>query len=150
MDFKEEYGEKRKPDADEEDYFIGVKGLERKAKRDGLNIILPGPNELFIDIDSEEEYQQFQEKMKWFRDVMPEQYGMYLSIVKEMPSKSGLPRRHITVYVEFPEDHDLNPWERICLQFCLGSDFKRERLSTCRMLIGEEEYATAFLEKKEE
>jgi hypothetical protein len=144
-------------DLDNNDYDFGKEGLLEEAKKRNLQVVLPKDNELFIDLDSEKEYQEFKDRYQWFVDILSERYGFQFEITADRPSKSGLPRRHIIIEVSqigYEEDKSfmkarvLNPYERICLQFCLNSDMKRERLSTCRMLIGDDEMATAFLEKK--
>lgn len=105
---------------------------------EGLEIIYPNEHELFIDIDSEEDYQRFKdsfEKLSW---------NINAKIKRDTPSKSGLPNRHIVV--EMP--YYLNPLERIALQAILGSDPKRELLSYIS-LKDDAETPTIFAEKRD-
>lgn len=95
----------------------------------GRSIITPKDNELLIDIDSEEDFKQFEEGI----DLIQRNISEDIKITNIHPSKSGLPRRHITVTLPF----DTTPVERIAWQAALGSDFKRELLSLIRYLRGD-------------
>lgn len=111
--------------------------LVARAAEEGLKVVYPTDNELQIDIDSEEQYAVFQRRMEVLERNIPGEYG-----VEEHPSKSGLPKRHVTITVPFVVD----TWTRIALQASLGSDPVRELLSCCRTLKGGP-MATLFLEK---
>jgi len=88
----------------------------------GYKIYYPENNELLIDIDTKEQYEQF--KAKFSRLVKEFEDTTYSIIV----SKSGYPHQHIIVKMGF----DLNNSERIALQAILGSDPIREMLSLFR------------------
>jgi hypothetical protein len=106
-----------------------------KAKEQGLKVVVPASNELQIDIDTEEDYDLFLAHIKILL-----QFGV--AEFKSAPSKSGLPKRHVTVTLPY----DLNHWQRIALQASLGSDRKREILS-CIMVMAGDPLPTIFLEK---
>lgn len=65
---------------------------------------------------------------------------MKLEVVSCLPSRSGLPHRHVILRANC----DLSPAERIALQACLGSDLVREFLSFLRYIQGGE--GTTFYE----
>ena len=108
----------------EEEYDEPSAPAIKRAKKDGLWVILPAPNELLIDIDTEEQYQTFLKALPRFERVE------LIQDWREEPSRSGLPARHI--YVQLHKDIDA--LERIALQACLGSDLRRESLSLIRWL----------------
>lgn len=119
---------------------------EEEAKRLNCIVVKPEPNQLQIDIDSEEAYSIFQKRIFEYK------YHSQLSITVEThPSKSGLPKRHITITVnDFKNNpHVFNEWERIALQFTLGSDPIRETLNTWRLLRGSENPSRLFEPKEE-
>lgn len=93
----------------------------KRAKDRGLVATVPGPQELFIDIDSAEQYAIFAKQWTILRQLYP---SAKVSEDKPSPSKrSG--RRHIVVTMPFV----LGGKERILLQALLGSDLVREILS---------------------
>jgi len=117
---------------------------ETAAKNLGMQVVTPAKNELFIDIDSDEAYRNCKRRIRDFR-------AMYNLSVKDHPSKSGLPHRH--VYISLFDKLDNSPVElnsvlRICLQFAFGSDNIRETLSLYRHLSGIKD-PTRFFEPKE-
>ena len=105
----------------------------------GFRVVSPLENELFIDIDSEEQ-------MKIFTSRLTERVRKEIGVVEwtANPSKSGLPKRHITVTL----DKGWLPLERVFLQLYLGSDPTREYLSLFRIINGDPE-PTLFFEKKD-
>jgi hypothetical protein len=110
---------------------------------EGNTIVIPKDNELQIDIDSEEQYQIFQECWAIFKREFKE-----AKIIKDKPSRSGLPKRHITIhfpYTSFKDKAEL----RIAWQATLGSDPKRELLSLIRCDCGDDQ-PTLFVEEKSE
>lgn len=114
---------------------------EEEAKRFNCSIVIPEPNQLQIDIDSEEAYSVFQKRIFEYK------YYSQLSITIEThPSKSGLPKKHITVTVNDSKSnpHVFSEWERIALQFALGSDPIRETLNAWRLLRGAENPSRLF------
>jgi hypothetical protein len=112
-----------------------------QAEAKGCNVVLPRPNQLFIDIDTHEDFLTFFEHR-----AMLDSIGEGGKVISDTPSKSGLPRRHIVL--EF--DRDLDNMERVLLQAVLGSDRKRELLSWIRIRSGASEHPTLFFEPKEQ
>jgi len=109
-----------------------------KAASDGLLVVYPTENELQIDIDNEQSYLFFlRQKNILNRFVRIESFDV-------RPSKSGLPRRHITVRLQTP----VTVLERLCLQACMGSDRIREVLGYVRYKTNDPT-PTLFFEKKE-
>jgi hypothetical protein len=111
----------------------------QEAKILGLEVVLPKPNQLQIDIDSTEDM-----------DVFNIHFGILLKyeqavIVRDEPSKSGGEKRHITVDL----GRDISNVERILLQSVLGSDRKREILSWVQHCKGDA-HPTLFLEKAQQ
>lgn len=103
----------------------------RACEEEGKVILYPADNELLIDIDTEEQFQIFQEHIKSLAKNLYKHRLPHLI----WPSKSGLPRRHIKVVLPF----DLkSPAERIALQASLGSDPMREMLSMVRCIHGDD------------
>lgn len=95
-----------------------------RMKKAGFIVVEPKSNELFIDIDSDEQYQSFE---KNFQVLQREYKSVHVSYDK--PSKSGLPRRHIIVQMPWR----LRDIERIAWQGALGSDPMRELISCIRL-----------------
>ncbi len=89
------------------------------AASKGLLVVLPKPNELLIDIDSDSAFATFEVQVERVRKFEPLSYTV-------KPSKSGGPCRHVTVELERSVADDR---ERILLQAVLGSDPFRELLS---------------------
>lgn len=113
---------------------------QEAAARLGMIMIEPKPNELFVDIDSEESYTEFHKRIEDLKRFFHMEY-------KEKISKSGLPHQHITVslFHKTGEPYKVDPYLRILLQHVLGSDRVREILSTYRILSGVEN-PTRFFE----
>ena len=122
-------------------YFGGIPSefAYKEAKAQGLVVATPGPQELFIDIDSDEEFAAFQINLELFMRYFPAE------VTRETPSRNGLPGRHIVVQVKTPGTN-LTALERILLQSLLGSDPKREILSYVRVSNGDPT-PTLFFEK---
>lgn len=108
-----------------------------EAELNGWKVVLPKPNELLIDIDSNAQLDIF-----WKNYPRIIRYiGVIDNIIK--PSKSGEEGcKHITLVLE----REVTPTERILLQAVLGSDLTREILSFCRILE-DDPNPTLFLEK---
>lgn len=94
-------------------------------------------NELFIDIDTDADYAVFQDHFA----TIEKHYGI-VGYPAVAPSKSGAPRRHITVTLR----NNITHTERILLQAVLGSDRKREMLAWLEELHGDAT-PVLFLEK---
>lgn len=110
----------------------------QKAEDQNLEIVYPRSNELQLDIDTEEAYTYFHEN-KWILDQW-----FKIRAITERLSKSGWPKRHITVEL----GTKLTTVTRILLQAVMGSDKKRELLSFVMYAKGGEKKPTLLLEKK--
>lgn len=108
-----------------------------RVESEGFMIVYPAANELQIDIDNDAHYDAFQRSWAIFGRDIPE------AAISEHASKSGYPRRHITVSLPY----EVTAWQRIALQGALGSDPVRELLSAMRLQNGVEP-ATLFCERK--
>ena len=86
----------------------------------------PKPNQLFIDIDSAEQYELYKERLPMFLEFCD-------AVTTERASKSGLPRRHIIVDLKY----EFSVAERLFLQMFLNSDSTREMLSFVRHQMGD-------------
>lgn len=95
---------------------------ELKAKRLGLDLVKPGPSEVFVDLDSAVDLQICGIRFALLRKLWP------AASVRFTDSSSGLPgRKH--AYVTIPELAPLGEHERIALQAALNSDPFREMLA---------------------
>lgn len=110
-----------------------------RALKEGLRIRLPLGNQLFIDLDGDEDLATFEGLLK----ILSDNIGVVDHVIT--PSKSGLPHRHIIVNLK----HKVTMLERIALQACLGSDRKREILSFIELSNGDSA-PTLFFEKQAE
>lgn len=108
------------------------KSCEEVAASRCLDVVYPEDNQLQLDIDTEEQYQEFLRRTAFFE---------FACEVSEKPSASGYPNRHITM--TFP-NHTFSTWERIALQAALGSDPIREFLSARRYWQGIERPSCLF------
>jgi hypothetical protein len=124
----------------EDKYFstISSKTAYREAADNNLDVVLPEPYDLFIDIDDDASMRRFNKGM----DVLIDKFDA--QIVRDKPSRSGLPKRHITVRLDRP----VTDAERIALQAALGSDPVREILGIVRVQH-KDPHPTLFLEKRE-
>lgn len=118
--------------------------LENKEEQ-GYVVLSPLPNEAFIDIDTEEDYNEFLDRFEFFKHYIYGRVGSFRALLPisftETPSKSGFPKRHIVVKFPF----NLTEGERIAVQFALNSDPVREFLSTLRHIC-DEPRPTVFFE----
>ena len=117
-----------------DDYSLSYDHAVSVAAERGQTILEPADNELFIDLDTEDAYEDFLAAYEILNDQEPMIWVAYTS-------KSGPPHRHVRVRLE----RSVTPQERIMLQAILGSDRKREALSYLRMKVGNE-HATLFFE----
>lgn len=109
------------------------------AEDNGLKLVIPDENELQLDIDTEEQYQQFNKVYGSLQIAFNDR----ATIVWDKPSKSGLPKRHIIVKL---------PWNlpvecRVALQAALGSDPIRE-INNVRRIMNQDIYPVALFEKQ--
>jgi hypothetical protein len=107
------------------------------AEKEGLEVKAPTASQLFVDIDSERDFVEFDKN-----------YGLVDSAIgilgiRVTESRNKPDGRHIVVDL----DHDVTPTERCLLQAILGSDRRREGHSLCRIKEGDPE-PTLFFEKK--
>lgn len=107
-----------------------------RMEAEGHKVIKPAANELLIDIDSDDQHEQFLYGLQ-----VLERNGIKPVKIDERPSRSGLPCRHITVTLGF----DVEPWQRIAWQGALGSDPVRELVSAIRLRCGDV-HPTLFVE----
>jgi len=98
------------------------------ANERGQQIVHPGDFDLFIDIDSELDYQYMLARL----DDLRSHSELTLTLIGVTESRSGLPHRH--VYLQ--SSQALSPLARIALQASLGSDRVREFLSILRIYKG--------------
>lgn len=115
-----------------------------RAKAMGFEILIPKANELFIDIDSMDDWEWFSNNFASLSSFIVTKYPEWdiLSAISDTESKSGEGHRHIIVTLPF----DMDDWQRIAMQAVLGSDRKRELLSCGRVISGNLP-ATLFAEK---
>ena len=126
--------------ADEQDtYDMDRQTYFQECADAGLEIKQPLPNQLFLDFDSDKQYENFLILSKVLERNLAESVD-----VKVYPSKSGLPHRHAIVSLPWRLSGE---WERLAWQAALGSDPVRELLSCVRNLNGEE-WPTIFAEPK--
>jgi NDP-sugar pyrophosphorylase family protein len=114
-----------------EKYLESRQQYMARMVKDGFDILVPDTHELFIDIDTEENYQRFLVGIARLQQEFDEPLGKVE--YTEKPSKSGLPKRHVIVSLPF----DVTPAERIAYQAVLGSDLVREVLSLFRLRWGD-------------
>ena len=108
-----------------------------KLKEEDLIFVIPNDYQLQIDIDSEEAYEEFLKRFKDFKR------HFQITRLEMHPSKSGLPKRHITIDMVY----SMTATERVALQACLGSDHVRE-LNNIRRIQNDNIYPIALFEKK--
>jgi restriction endonuclease len=114
------------------------KNLFRAKRIMGYNVVLPDDCTLQLDIDTEEDYETFKKILRMLNAKVEAKY----TVVSDKPSKSGLPKRHITI----KSTRTMSLWEKVALQASLGSDRKREALNAARVIAGVED-PIAFFEK---
>ena len=111
----------------------------KAAEEENLTVVLPTEFQLQLDLDTEEEYNQFITVLRHIE----KDTGFYFAPFEVSYSKSGPPKRHVTLTTTVP----MSVWQRIALQFALGSDPVRERLNCERVLLNDP-FPIAFFEKK--
>ena len=105
--------------------YNGFQPIGDKANDKGLVAVLPNSNELFLDIDTDADYNLF----LFHLAILGERFYENIEF-ESLTSSSGLPHRHIIVKLPF----DVTTEQRIALQAALGSDRKRELLSICESI----------------
>ena len=101
-----------------------------KMKAQGYEIVYPAPNEIQVDIDTDEHYMLFQKQYDSLVREFPESPGITLAM---NPSRNGLPGRHATITMPF----DVSDVGRVAWQAALGSDPVRELMSLFRIWRGD-------------
>lgn len=135
-----EVAAKAAPEPDEYFKSISSKNAHTQAANLNLDIVVPDPNQLQIDIDSLAQEKEFDSLFETFFNNVEGS----LQVISNKPSRSGKPgKRHITLTL----NRKVTSVERILFQALLGSDRKRELLSYVRVLNGDPE-PTLFFEKK--
>lgn len=105
---------------------------ERAAEDANCTVLYPEPNEIQLDIDTDEQYEVF---LKRFNEVNGRFFEMTNTILK---SKSG--NRHVIITLPT----FVSEWQRIALQFMFGSDPIRETLNIYRIFAGEKKPTRLF------
>lgn len=121
------------------DYSDFDQRVEEIAEEKGCTVFYPSDNQLTIDIDSDEQYLRFQRRATELNNLTG-----YKIEISEMPSKSGLPHRHMLLTCS----KDFTEVERIALQFCLCSDPVRETMNMWRHICGIQK-PTRFFQPKQ-
>lgn len=122
-----------------------MSGLEddpyKKAAELGAQVVEPGPDELFIDLDDGTD-------AHLNLVALAESAGIDLTIERSVASKTP---GHYHIYCRVGLDDTpfsrLSPELRIALQACLGSDRRRELLSLARILTKTRRPPTVFFER---
>jgi hypothetical protein len=89
-----------------------------------VEIILPGPSELFLDFDTTEAVEQFRKRFEVFVQMEPNAEWSWRR------SRTKISGRHVRVTLGRPT---ASPTERVMLQAMLGSDPVRELLALKRI-----------------
>lgn len=106
--------------------------LEVIAAEKQCSLLIPKPNELFLDVDTIQQLDRVNASLK----VLDDNGIIYQK--KELFSKSG--NRHIIISLPFDVSDEL----RVAFQAALGSDPKRELLACLRILAGVEVVTVFF------
>jgi len=116
-----------------------VETLRRINLEDGDEriIVEPATDELFIDIDSEDDFELLDNRLQTLR-----LNGVGVDTIRTTPS-----RRSGHYHVVLRLDRNIDPTMRVALQACLGSDRKREILSALRILFDMDRPPTVFFEE---
>jgi len=109
------------------------------ASKRGLDLVLPGPKELQIDLDYIGDERVMHAAIETLQNN-----GVGCEISKITESPGGNKHAYVTLFIDRP----LTELERVCLQACLGSDRQRETLSFLRLWFNIPRPASCFFEKK--
>src|SRR5579859_1045951 len=100
-----------------------------KAVKNGWMVVTPGPSDLQIDIDRQEDLELYKKNRQIF-DRFKATIGICVEHETVGPSKSGSPGKyHVTLKLNKPVTAE----QRILFQCLLGSDRVREILSYVRL-----------------
>lgn len=113
----------------------GIISPEAKAEKLGRRVVLPEPDQLFVDIDNESALERYE----YARRILIEHALVFIDeagqIVETMaPSPSGKEHRY---HVTLKMTRALTHVERIAFQAAIGSDPMRELLSLVQLEKGE-------------
>lgn len=112
------------------------------AEKNGLIVVMPNPDQIQIDIDSEEQMDKFYRRLASFMNTkFKPRFEIGSGIVSVAESKSGHPKYHITI--TFP-GHEFTELERILYQAALNDDPLRVFLNLRRYHIGVENPSRLF------
>lgn len=97
------------------------------AHQRGLDVVLPGPQEVLLDIDNDA-------SRAWMNAMLNllGRNGVSARVTKTTVSPGGNTHAYVTLDRTTP----LTDIERLCLQACMGSDRTRELLSLLRLWNG--------------
>jgi len=109
---------------------------KRVADENDWDLVLPEQDELFLDIDCEDDVPGMMQQL-----ALLTKNKFVCSVTRNTPSKTA-GHRHIVI--KFPQVVD--DMTRVALQACLGSDRRREILSVLRLLLKVDRPATCFFE----
>lgn len=115
---------------------------DAKAAELGLDVKRPEPNELFIDLDSDDAKDEFEHNLIVFNERLGAFYGGGGTTTTTPSQTEG----HYHAIVRFSTAVKFSAEERICLQALLGSDRVREILALGQVRSGLEHDATVFFE----
>jgi hypothetical protein len=111
------------------------------AELAGKVVVLPEPDELFIDVDDQEGFVQLRRGLEVAANA-----GIRINEKKRIPSKTpGHWHVYLTIQVG-AKSFTVTKLLRVALQACLGSDRKRELLSLARIMHHIERPPTVFFE----
>lgn len=123
-----------------EDDYDWNRIVEEVARVNNATILRPKPNQLFLDFDTEKQFEELPEKLADLLKGHPDEPYH----IKEWFSKSGPPKRHVVITFA---KKTFSPGERVLFQLLLGSDPKREFLDGRRLFHGvSNENTTCFFE----
>lgn len=123
---------------------LTLEAAEKAAAAKGLVVVIPKANELFVDIDSAEDFAVFEKHVERLQAASHQELGCAVLDYRVTPSNSGGERRHAVVTLSRDVKSDV---ERCLLQACLGSDRLRELLSWVRIESGVRVHPTVFFER---
>ena len=112
------------------------KDPKKVADENGWDLVIPAADELFLDIDCEDDVPGVMQQLACLA-----KNGFECEIVRSTPSKTA---GHRHMVVKLPQAVD--EMTRVALQACLGSDRRREILSVLRLLLKVDRTVTCFFE----
>lgn len=101
---------------------------EDVANERGQIVVYPKENQVQLDFDNQESFDDFFDILESFRK------GEVKHEIEVKPSRSGLPHRHVTL--TFLDGTIFDEPKRILFQLALGSDPIREKLNAMRYFQG--------------